>query len=78
MITDKDREEANGVYAAHLGGGIEYAAIEIARIRAESAEQARKEAAERNCATCRTVNETACPEPLECKYRAAILGEVKQ
>ena len=41
-MTDKDREEANGVYAAHLGGGIDYAAIELARIRREAREEAER------------------------------------
>ena len=35
-MNDKDREEAEGVYAAFLGGGLEYAAVEISRIRAEA------------------------------------------
>ena len=47
---------------------------EIARIRTESAEQARKEAADKHCALCKSVNGTQCPLPEECLYRAAILG----
>lgn len=46
-VTDKDREEAQTVWkalTAQYGDVTEKAAIEIARIRAESAEQARKEA----------------------------------
>ena len=63
MITDKDREISkeiiNGMDELYLNNMscnapmfIEFTANIISRIRAESAEQARKEAAERFCASC--------------------------
>jgi len=75
MITDKDREDAEniaGLYAPYDCD--EMAAGYVSTIRAESADQARKEAAERAAEWFKTV--FCVPENAKTKgLRAAILGD---
>jgi hypothetical protein len=77
MITDKDMKEAKAIIKAERddkGFTVESIAALFARIRVESAEQARKEAADRYCEKCGKCEYE--PEGISiCVLRAAILGD---
>jgi hypothetical protein len=73
MITDKDISEARIIIDMVGGNSIQWREVRdiISRIRAESAEQARKEAADRLCDSCHGKEDGMCGE---CPDRAVILN----
>ena len=74
MIKDEDEIEAKIIIDMVGGNSEQWREIRdvIARIRAESADQARKEAADRFCSSCPGKDDGMCAE---CLDRAVILSD---
>lgn len=75
--TEKDREVVNAIYNACEWGAFEKAAEVLEKhdllIRADTADQARKEAADIQCSFCE--RQVQCKLPEFCQKRSAIFGD---